>query len=744
MSDLLTELKRRNVFKVGVLYLVTGWLLLQAGDVLFALLGLPDWTLKLVLGFLLLGFPVALVFSWIYELTPEGIKREKDVDRTQSITPETGQKINIAIGAGLAFAIGLLLYQQFGPQREVSSADPVATATPPPRPTPDVDTTRPALETEPSVAVLPFVNMSSDTEQEYFADGLSDTLMHMLSQVNGLKVAARTSSFAFKGQAINVEEIARELKVATLLEGSVQKAGDRVRVIAQLVDASDGAHLWSANFDRELKDIFAIQDEIAQEVVSALKVALLDEDQAQLAERYQPSLEAYEQVILGRQEVEKRTAEGLAAAEAHFKRAIELDPDYSLAHVGLADTYALQQGYADLILEESLELRAPLIERAIELDPLSGEAFTSRASWLQDSGDLGEAEDAFKRALLLNPSYARAHHWYSILLETLGRHEDRLQVAREAADLDPLSAIIQRNLADALWDLGRVEEAEFVTREGIRKHPAFPNNYGFMAGMRLSLGRIGEAKRWQDKYVQLNPNVFARGWGCELLIQLAADQEAEACIASLVADYPDHPGTARPQAIFRSSQGRIEESLVLATELRERYSGNDFRAQFFDFITAFQHAQLGNFDRARERMESAYPQFYAGVDPGVDDTNWGAAIWAAWIAQQQGDDALCEVLLQGAEKVIATRHRTRGLGFGVADVVILTMRGEKDTALEKLREAIDEGWRQGWRFTFQPDARLRPLADDPAFMTMAREVEADIAAQREWYFANRDTPIAQL
>ncbi|MDX1572280.1 MAG: hypothetical protein R3200_17495, partial [Xanthomonadales bacterium] len=312
MADLLTELKRRNVFKIGVLYVVTGWLLLQAGDVLFALLGLPDWTLKLVLGFLLLGFPVALVFSWIYELTPEGIKREKDVDRTQSITPETGQKINIAIGAGLALAIGLLLYQQFGPQRTAPASEPIATATPPPRPAPDLDTTAPALETEPSVAVLPFVNMSSDTEQEYFADGLSDTLMHMLSQVGGLKVAARTSSFAFKGQAINVEEIARELKVATLLEGSVQKAGDRVRVIAQLVDASDGAHLWSANFDRELKDIFAIQDEIAHEVVSALKVALLDEDETQLRERYQPSLEAYEQLILGRQEVEKRTAEALA------------------------------------------------------------------------------------------------------------------------------------------------------------------------------------------------------------------------------------------------------------------------------------------------------------------------------------------------------------------------------------------------------------------------------------------------
>ncbi|MDX1570901.1 MAG: tetratricopeptide repeat protein, partial [Xanthomonadales bacterium] len=479
--------------------------------------------------------------------------------------------------------------------------------------------------------------------------------------------------------------------------------------------------------------------------VSALKVALLDEDETQLRERYQPSLEAYEQLILGRQEVEKRTAEALATAEAHFKKAIELDPNYSLAYVGLADTYALQRSYSDLTLEQSLELRAPPIEKAIELDPLSGEAYTSKANLLMERGELERSEEAFERAVELNPSYARAYHWYSILLNDLGRYEEALETARKASELDPLSPIIGRNLAGALWDLGRVEEAEFVTMEGIRKNPDFHNNYGFMAAMQFSLGRIGRAKRWQEEAYRLNPNVGAHAWGCRLLLELAADEELEACIASLEADYPDHPNTTEQRSRFNSAQGKREANLARLTQLRERYSENDVLAQLYDYIRAFHHAQLGDIDRARMVMESAYPQFFSNPKPAVvDNTNWDAAIWAAWIAQQQGEDELSEVLLQGAEKVIATRHRTRGLGYGVADVVILTMRGEEEAALAKLREAIDEGWRYGWRYTFQPDVRLRPLADDPAFMAMAREVEADIAAQREWYFENRDTPIAQL
>ena len=744
MRNLLTELKRRNVFKVGVLYLVTGWLLLQAGDVLFALLGLPDWTLKLVLGFLVLGFPVALIFSWIYELTPEGIKREKDVDRSQSITPETGQKINIAIGVGLAVAIGLLVYQQLQLSGQLRSDERDAVASAPGVPPQAASLERAApTSSAPSIAVLPFVDMSRDADQEYFADGLSDTLMHMLSQVRGLKVAARTSSFTFKGQNKKVREIAEELGVKNVLEGSVQKAGDRVRVIAQLIDASDGTHLWSANFDRDLADIFAIQDEIAQEVVAALKVALLDEDQSRLTERYQPSLEAYEQVILGRQEVEKRTAASLAAAEAHFKKAIELDPNYPLAYVGLADTYNLQSDYADLRIEDEIELMRPLVGKALELDPLSGEAHTSRAAMLLDMGELDEAEKAFQRAIELNPSYARAHHWYSNALRSWkSAYEEALEPARRAAELDPLSPIIRANYAQTLYQLGQVEKAEALTREGIEDHPDFANFYRFLSGLAASSGDLGLARRWHQEVLRINPDGLPpRVQECYWMIEMLEDLAVQDCLERLEAEFSDNIPVIFLRINYESSQGNVDAVLRKASEVLERFAGNPEFARYIGSFKGYLLAGQGDLERALESYRAAFPELLEGK---VDSRNFYQAVQLAWVLKQDGQDQLAEALLEGAEGIIAARHRTRGAGYGIQDVYIATLRGHHDLALERLREAVDEGWRQNWRFELTQDYRLEPLREEPRFAAIVDEVRADILAQREWYQAHKDTPLAQL
>ena len=744
MQKLLTELKRRNVFKVGVLYLVSGWLLLQAGDVLFALLGLPEWTLKLVLGIIILGFPVALVFSWIYELTPEGIKREKDVDRTQSITPETGQKINIAIGVGLAVAIGLLVYQQIqlSGQRDVGTQ--VAEAQTAPQ-SPPAEVVAEDEDETPSIAVLPFVNMSNDADQEFFADGLSDTLMHVLSQVGGLKVAARTSSFTFKGQNKKVKEIAQELDVKTVLEGSVQKAGDRVRVIAQLIDASDGAHLWSANFDRKLEDIFAIQDEIAQEVVAALKLTLLDEDEAQLTERYQPSLEAYEQVILGRQEVEKRTAKSLEAAEQHFKRAIELDPNYSLAYSGLADTYNLQNNYSDLTIEEMLRLAEPLVDKALELDPLSGEAYTSKASLLVNAGNRDAAAEAYERAIALSPSYARAHQWYSGLLGNLGRHDEALEHGRKAFELDPLSPIIRVSYAQRLYNRDRVEEAVFLVKEGIKQNPDFANYYSFIEGVLYSEGRVGEARRWLGEVLRINPDsIGAKVRVCYYYFDLLDTDAANRCADRLAESNPENIAVSFLQgniAWFQGDRARVHQ---IFGDVSERLSDNAWFTEQLQWGYAQLYMVEGAIEEAHGAMEQSKPGFYADGGPSVDDTNWMAAIDAAWIADRRGNNELTDALLDGAERIIATRHRTRGLGYGIADVRILTIRGEEAKALEKLREAIDMNWRSGWLYWLRFDTVLEPLRDKPEFIAMAQEVEADMIAQREWYEANKDTPLAQL
>ncbi len=271
MSSFFQELKRRNVFRVGLAYVVTAWLIAQAADLALDAFAAPEWVMKATLLMLLLGFPIALIFAWAFEKTPEGLKLEKNVDRSQSITSVTGKKMDRGIIIALGIAVVFLLVDKFYLQTPMSDESAVGLSS-------QIDAAgtgsiEQAARAK-SVAVLPFANMSSDPEQEYFSDGLADTVLDALAQVSDLKVAARTSSFAFRGKHQDIREIGRLLGVSTVLEGSVQKAGNRLRVITQLIDVNDGAHLWSQTFDRTDEDIFAIQDEISAAVVKALKVSL--------------------------------------------------------------------------------------------------------------------------------------------------------------------------------------------------------------------------------------------------------------------------------------------------------------------------------------------------------------------------------------------------------------------------------------------------------------------------------------
>ena len=258
------ELKRRNVFRVGVAYVIVAWLLAQVADLFLENFGAPDWVIKSVLIVLVIGFPLAIFFAWAFELTPEGLKREKEVDRSQSIASETGRKLDRAIIAILVLALGYFVYDKYG-----GSGAPAEVAT-------AQNAALPA-EAEKSIAVLPFVNMSSDTEQEYFSDGISEEILNALAGVQGLKVAGRTSSFAFKGQNQDLRAIGEALGVNHILEGSVRKSGGKVRITAQLIKVDDGFHVWSDTYDRELTDVFAIQDEIANAILEQMRTALLDE-----------------------------------------------------------------------------------------------------------------------------------------------------------------------------------------------------------------------------------------------------------------------------------------------------------------------------------------------------------------------------------------------------------------------------------------------------------------------------------
>ena len=400
MSGLFEELKRRNVFKVGTAYVVLAWLVAQVTDVFIEPLGAPEWVIKTILVLLISGFPVVLLFAWAYELTPEGLKRERDVDRSQSITNQTGQKLNLAIIFILVVALGYFAWDKFvlEPDRHPEPEQHAEVVSPQPPATP--------AAMEKSIAVLPFVNMSDDAGNEYFSDGISEEILNALAKVSDLKVAGRTSSFAFKGQNQDLRQIGEALGVNHILEGSVRKAGATVRITAQLIQVDDGFHLWSDTYDRELIDVFAIQDEIANAILTQLKARLVDgESPAPIATR--TSTDAYELYLLAKQRMYERMQLPIEAAVELLDRAIAIDPQYAPAYA--------QRGIAALLLADNsygatpkaqAETQARLfIDQALRLDPELAEAWAGLG--LYHYGRPGEVDsgiEALEKALALNPN----------------------------------------------------------------------------------------------------------------------------------------------------------------------------------------------------------------------------------------------------------------------------------------------------------------------------------------------------
>ena len=356
------ELKRRNVFKVGVSYIVTAWILLQVVDIVLENITAPGWVMQVFMLAMVIGFPLALIFAWAFELTSDGIKLEKDVDKTQSITHVTAQRLNRNIVIALVIAVVLLLADKFWLR---SPADA----------TPGAETTQQTVaagpvtkQAEKSIAVLPFVDMSPDGDQAYFADGISEEILNVLVKTHSLKVAGRTSSFQFRGRNEDLRTIGEQLGVANILEGSIRKANNRVRITAQLVTASDGFHLWSETYDRELTDIFAIQDEIARSITDALAIELnLADSGKSLVSASTSNMEAYDRYL---------EAKGLIAQRLDFPRVISLlteatqmDPDFAEGWAANAQAYSLSVYYLDVDLDEYKNVAESMADKALEINP---------------------------------------------------------------------------------------------------------------------------------------------------------------------------------------------------------------------------------------------------------------------------------------------------------------------------------------------------------------------------------------
>jgi TolB-like protein len=453
--QLFEELKRRNVFRVAIGYIVSCWLLAQVADMVLDVIGAPGWILQTIVLVLALGFPVVVFFSWVYEVTPEGIKRESEIDRSQSITHVTARKLDRAIIGVLIIALAYFVWEsRFGHEPQViePDADQATTAAPAVQPetvaSPAAETTSDAMARENSIAVLPFVNMSSDPEQDYFSDGLSEELLNALAKNPELMVAARTSSFAFKGQQLEISDIAQRLKVAHVLEGSVRTAGDQVRITAQLIDATEGYHLWSETYDRKLEDVFSLQQEIAAKITAALLPRIIKTDGAappamatEKGHGYKPPAQVFQQYLLARSHYYRQTESGREKALEIMTPLVRENPDYAEAQAFYAlvtfESSARTGGDIPWITAEARARKA--VERALQLNPGTAEAYLVRGRIAERSRDILSAIAAYEQAIKINPSYSDAYVSLAQAAMMAGQTDRAWETLDLARSLDPFS-----------------------------------------------------------------------------------------------------------------------------------------------------------------------------------------------------------------------------------------------------------------------------------------------------------------
>ena len=666
-----SELKRRNVFRVAIAYVIAAWLVLQVSEFVLEAIGAPDWVLKALLFLAALGLPFVLLFSWAYELTPEGIKKEQDVDRSGSITQHTGRKLNqVTIAMVIALIAVVVIDRAYfapsAPQPAVESAGQTEVAV------------------EKSIAVLAFEDLSVDGDQEYFADGLSEELLNVLARMPDLQVAGRTSSFAFKGQNRDLREIGEILNVAHILEGSVRKAGNTIRVTAQLINADTGFHLYSDTFDRDLTDIFAVQDEIAAAISSALRAELVG---ATVQETVETSIEVYDLYLVARQKIYTRDIDEMKEASRLLDRALEIDPDYApglaqkaLVTVLMSDSVG---SYGDIPADEAYADARRIVDRALAIDPKLAEAHAVSGLIMGGEEDRSNAEEieVLEHALSLNPNLDNTRNWLSTAYGEASRNDEARALLEAVVERDPMygpafANLIQSYLRTRDFDLanalvGRVERIVGETDD-------VNQSWGMIA---VAQGDTARAIRHLRKSYELNPRATINQlWYGRALERIG---EFETMI---------EVGVPVQAVIGLDHLGRHDEAQAVLDTISLGTSGND--ANHFIMRTHTQHFLLtGRYDDAIRFVEENFESLDAMLRQfeRTDGSNVGYLAPLAYAYLQKGRDEEFKMLTDALAAAEARREAAQdssiGSIFNSMDLAALT--GTDEEVLVQIQRLID-------------------------------------------------------
>lgn len=717
------ELKRRRVIRVATLYVLALWPIIQIVDILSPALALPPIAMRYLLVVFIAGLPLALILSWLYDLNRGGLVRTSETAPSESVQrsghPLVSRSAEITVVSVLIIAVAILFMLQSSLDFE------------------DVET--PVLETAAetgfsSIAVLPFISFSESREDELFADGLTEELLNVISQIRSLRVIARTTSFAYKGVSRNVQEIGKELNVDTILEGSVRRndVENTIRVTAQLIDSRTGGHLWSDTYDREFRDIFKIQDEIAAAVAGKLDRVLGEEETRRLQSRSTANPEAMVAYGMGRAALGRRTSQSLKDAERYFQRAIEMDGGYTDAIAELANAYSLQADLEPERREALLQMAQDQVDRALDLDDDSGATWAAQGLIYMiraatDPDAVERARQALGKAIEINPNLAMANMWYGNMMEDPAEQQRYHAIAFE---LDPRSPVAGYNLASDLIRAGRESAAMDIFSRIVDADPNYPGAYLLIAELNEFRGRLGEAIHNYEKVYDLQPTSQISEKLATLWIDIGDFERAEQWMRRAEDNAP--PEMADGLAWMRISAavavGNRPAADALMAKLLESKSNdpkalmNAARASYFmeDYASAVEiFEQLEALDLPEPIMEAR-----------VDILESQTAMAFAYQQLGRTEDALTLANQTEAQirQIIDTQPRVHpNYWFTLAQ--LNAIRGDNSLALIHLQRAVDEGWRQHWRPMVEPS--MAELVKESAFSAMMQGLTTRMDLIRE-------------
>jgi len=715
-QKLVEEMRRRRVFRVATLYVVSIWPILQIIDILSPTLNISDGTMRSLLFYFVLGFPIAIVFAWLYNLTPKGLVKNtgnEDVAQERMF----GNRLEIAvIVVCISFAGVLFTFQD--DLFEMTQGD-------------DAPTNALAQQAQQyeSIAVLPFVPFSDDRQDEYFADGLAEELLNVLAKIQSLQVAARTSSFAYKGVTYNIQKIGRELGVDVILEGSVRRndVDNTVRVTAQLIDVRTGNHLWSETYDRKFEDIFRIQDDITEAVVGELRITLLGEEKELLMAHETATPEAIIAHSKGREELAKRTGSAIRLAKEYFEQAVASDPNYATAYASLAEANVLLVQYDNADKETQHALAQEAVDKALAIDEDLGLAWAAQGLVLMGQEDKREeAKAVLEKAIKLNPSYAMAYMWYASYQDSF---EETTAMFEKAFTLDPMSPVAGYNYANNLIMKGRDVEAMDVFSNMVDADPFYPNSYVLVSMINSYNGRYDHAIENLKKSYDLGDYSKSGIYLAEMYTELGDVERARHWLEQT----PKNKDYERSYMWFDIQHMVIENNWAGTEEALKKLADPAADAKEYEQYDAIvANYFLEDYPKVIRAFEVVEPEMEYSYKWLIKSRGLSHLVYAA---HAYNETEQTEKALELIDQIRLMHKEYDDKGFrkmanhwywmGLVDVI----EGNNDLAIISLQRAVDAGWLSKWQIENEPI--LRDLLNKPEFSEVRQSLNARLAIIKE-------------